>query len=68
MIIHHRKSADSDREDVRQTRERLFDPVLAAGISSGVTEQIRAAHAASDAVVPTNDGKIHELSASDRRQ
>ena len=68
MIIHHRKSADSDREDVRQMREPLFDPALADGISSGVTEQLPAAHAASDAVVPTSDGKIHELSASDRDQ
>ncbi len=65
VIIHQRKTTDSDCENIRQMRESLFDPVLAAGISHGITEQKRAAHAASDAVAPASDGHTHELSASD---
>jgi hypothetical protein len=66
MIVHHRETTDTYREEFRKFLEPVLDPLHAIVIS--FPHQERAAHAACDAVVPAGQRDIDELGASDRHK
>src|SRR5262249_18976113 len=63
MVIHNRVAADRYREDFRKFLQAPIDPFLA--VEASLSEQEGAADAARNAVIPTGQRNIDEVSAGD---
>ena len=66
MIVHHRKTADSDREDLCKLLQALLDPCLT--IVLPLAQQERTPDAPGHAVVPSGQSWIDEMSTCDRHR